>query len=421
VPGATARPAEWAVRLAVLTVLGLALLWLSVANSVSLVLGPGAPDVARRTGLPSAEADARAALLIAGAQPAPSSGRIARATRLAQTALRREPGNVTAVVALGTIASRQRRDDLANRLFAYSERLSRHDPMTQLWLIENRVAAGDVSGALAHYGRLMSVTPAFRPALIPILITATRDPAIAHALGKLLATRPLWWKDALVGVIFQSPDPATTLPPLLHQLRLDPRREEDRALTAAAITRLANAGAFSQAQALFLQAGGSRPPAGRGVRNGGFEGDNRLPPFDWDLAGDDGRTAAVQPRDGGGVGRALFLYVDADHGGDLARQLLLLLPGHYRFSAQSGDVIGDAMARPQVRIACYGDKAPVPLDLRLPAAGSAGADIHADFNVPAGCRAQWLTLSLAPDVDTETGAQDAPPWIDNIAIVPLTS
>jgi hypothetical protein len=404
-------------RLAMLAVLGLALLWLSVANSVSLVLGRDAPAMARRTGFPSAEANAREAAAIASIQPAPSPDRIARATRLAQAALRREPGNVTAIVALGTLVSLQRRDDLANRLFSYSERLSRHDPATQLWLIENRVAAGDVSGALLHYGRLMSTTPEFRPALIPILTTATRDPSIARALGGILQTRPLWWKDALVPLIFQSPDPATTLPPLLHQLRLDPRREEDRALMAAAITRLAGAGAFGQAQAFYLDSGGSRLP-GQGVRNGGFEGDSRLPPFDWELHNEDGRTATVQAR---GSGRALFLYVDADHGGDLARQLLLLPPGRYRFSAQSGDVTGDALARPQLRVACAGDKAPVPLDLRLAAAGSAGAGTRADFTVPAGCRAQWLTLSLAPGVGMDSGGQDTPPWIDNIAIVPLTS
>lgn len=403
------------VRVAVLAVTGIALLWLSVANSVSLVLERDSPKIAQETGLPSAEANAREALLIAGRQPSAPPAQIARASRLARAALRREPINVTAVVALATIASLQQNDALANEIFSYSERLSRHDPATQLWLIENRVAAGDVAGALIHYDRLMSVTPAFRPTLIPILVTAARDPAIALALGDILKRRPLWWTDALVPLIFQSPEPAITLPILLQRLRLDPARDQERAFVAAAITRLANAGAFDEAQALYLRSGGKRVPGPEQVRNGGFETENRLPPFDWDLHNEDGRSAMIQSHPDNKAGSALFLYVDPDHQGDLARQLLLLPPGTYRLSAQSGDIAGDALGRPQLRISCAASKnGSVPLDLRLPAS-TASAGTRSDFVVPAGCPAQWLSLASGLD----SSIQDTPPWIDDISITPV--
>lgn len=404
------------VRVAVLAVVGLCLLWLSVANSVSLVLGRSSPDLAQKIGFPSAEAKARKALRIVGRQPSASPDQINHASQLARAALQREPVNVSAVVALGTIASLRKRDTLANQIFSYSERISRHDTVTQLWLIESRVAAGDVAGALVHYGRLMSVTPSFRPILIPILVKAARDPAIARALGDIMATRPLWWTDALVPLIFQSAEPATTLPILLQSLRLNTRKDGERALVAAAIARLANAGAFNEAHKLYLQSGGKRIAGSEQVRNGDFETDSRLPPIDWDLHNEDGRTATVQPHEGGS-GMALFLYVDADHQGDLARQLLLLAPGRYRFSARSGDVVGDALARPQLRIYCASKNAPAFLDLRLPTAGAAGAGTRFDFTVPPGCPVQWLTLASG----LSSGSQDTPPWLDDISIKPLKS
>lgn len=411
------------VRVAVLTVIALGLFWVSVANSVSLVLGRDDPMLAQRLGLPSAETKARRAVQIATRQPSASPDQVARATRLAQAALRREAVNVTAAAALGTLASLQQRDDLAYRIFSYSERLSRHDPLTQLWLIENRVAAGDVAGTLVHYSRLMSVTPSFRQSLIPILVMAARDPAIARALGDIMKARPLWWSDALVSLIFQSPEPAATLPTLMQRMHLDTRKIGERALVAAAITRLADAGAFNQAQALYLRSGGSRLSGPEQVRNGGFERETSLPPFDWELHNKDGRSAIVQPHQGGGSGQALFLYVDADHQGDLARQLLLLGPGRYRFSMQSGDIAGDDFVRPQIRIACAvgtnktGTGGAPFLDLRLPASGSTGTATRSEFTVPGGCPAQWLLLASGQG----SGTQDSPPWVDRISIRPLNT
>lgn len=409
-PGTRLQP----VRVAALAVACLPLLWVSVTNSVSLVLGRDRPEIAREVGLPSAEAKAREALLIATRQPSASPQQLAHARRLAQAALSREPVNVSALVALGTLASHQGDNAQADRIFAYSEWLSRHDAATQLWLIESRVAAGDIAGALIHYSRLLSVTPAFRPSLIPILVNAARDPAVARALGDILRARPVWWTDALGPLIYQSPDPAVTLPILLPRVRLHVTIDGERALLVAGMTRLAGAGAFRQALALYL-AGGGTPIAGPNlVRNGDFEGRNRLPPFDWELSNADGRSSVVQPRPGG-RGNGLFLYVDPEAQGTLARQFLLLVPSRYRLSFQSGNVAGDDFQRPHIKISCIQTDTQPLVDFRLPVSSETGQESLTDFTVPAGCAAQWLSLESGAGVES----QDDTPWVDAIRIQSL--
>jgi hypothetical protein len=396
----------------VLVITGLALLWLSLANTVPLVLGRARPTLATGLGLGSAKAQSALAMSLVLNQP--SADDILRARQLAQAALRREPVNVQAVVALSTIAFLRNQPAVGRRLFTYSERLSRHDPTTQLWLIEDHVERGDVQGALVHYDRLMRVSPSFRPTLIPILVNASADPAIVRPLATLLARRPNWWREATASLIFQTPAPATTLPILLRVLQLRHSIDFERALISGAMTRLASVGEFKQASALYLASGGTRLSGRELVRNGGFEDPNRLPPFEWELSNTDGRAAVVQSRSEGD-GKALFLYVDQDSQGELAKQFLLLPPGRYRLQAQSGDIVGDQFQRPQISIRCATSDARLIVDLRLPASSDAGQGSRAEFTVGAGCPAQWISLTSG----TGAEVQDSEPWVDSVSIQPV--
>jgi tetratricopeptide (TPR) repeat protein len=396
----------------VLVVVGCALLWLSLANATALVLGKKNPALVMRLGLPSAETKALLALSIATNKPA--MDQLPQARQLAQAALRREPVNATAAVALGLIATVENKTDLGRKLIDYSEHVSRRNGFAQLWMIEDRVARGDIPGALNHYDRAMSVSPALRPTLVPILVQASADPAIARSLAITLSHRPLWWTDALTPIIYQGPAPAVTLPIMLHQLKLRSGNDQERTLLSAAMRRLADAGAFSQAEALYQEAGGRPPTRGNNVRNGGFEEDGLLAPFDWDLHVEAGLSATVQLREGGG--RALFLSTDGEHQGEMARQLLLLKPGRYRLTAIAGDIAGDHFERPQIRLLCAAAEPHAILDVRLGAASAAGARSQSDFDVPASnCVGQWLVIVSGMSEQ----ALQSDPWIDQVTINPL--
>ena len=396
-----------------LVVVGCALVWLSLANATSLVLGKKNPALATRFGLPSAETKGVLALSIATDSPTPRQ--IGEARQLARAALRREPLNATAAVALGMIATVENQTDLARQLMEYSERVSRRNPFAQLWMIEDHVSRGDVAGALVHYDRAMRVSVNLRGTLIPILLQASADPAIAKSLATTLSNRPNWWPDALGAIIYQGSAPAVTLPIVLRQLKLQPGNSQERTFLGAAMRRLADGGAFSQAAGLYREARGNQRANGNLVRDGGFDTDSFLPPFEWDLHGEAGLTATVQPREGA-EGRSLFLSVNQGRQGELARQLLLLKPGHYRFAALAGDIRGDAFERPQIKLFCATAEARVTLDVRLNAADQGGAWTRSDFDVPASsCPAQWLVIASAAP---EQGGQ-GDPWIDEVAIKPL--
>jgi hypothetical protein len=393
----------------VLVAAGCALLWLGLANATSLVLGKKNPALAMRLGFTSAQTKATLALSIVTNNP--TAKRLAEARQLAQTALRREPINATAAVVLGLIATMENRAALGRKLVGYSEHVSRRNSVAQLWMIEDQVSRGDVAGALVHYDRAMRVSPELRPTLIPILVQAAADPAVARPLAAILAGRPLWWPDALGPIIYRGSVPAITLPIVLQQVKLRPSNDQERTFLIAAMRRLVDAGAFRQADALYRTTGG-RPPVGDNlVYDGEFDAARYLPPFEWDLHSEGGFSATVQPRAGGG--RALYLSVDQEHAGELARQLLQLKPGRYRFSALAGNIVGDTFERPQVKLLCAVADSRVVLDLHLGVAGEDGAPSQADFQVPASsCSAQWLTIASG-------GSEQSPqsdPWIGRIVV-----
>jgi hypothetical protein len=399
------RSGRYIARAAVLAI-GCALLWLSTSATLAIVLGDKDPILARSLGYASAKGDATLALSTitsGGTSPA----KIAEARQLAQRALRREPVNVTATVTLGLIAALEKKDALSRQLFGYSERISRRDSATQLWIIEDEVAHGNVAGALVHYDRTMRVSPGLRRTLVPILVQASGDPDIIEPLAKIIGQRPNWWPDALGPIIAGGPSPVTTLPVLLRHLQLRKDHDQERAFLIASLRRLSGAGAYAQAYALYQQAGSVHGLDM--VRNGSFEQENQLPPFDWDLHSDAGLEATVQQRDGQ-RGKALFLSAEEGQMGAFARQLLLLKPGRYEFTAASGNVAGD-LERPGIRIDCAGSPAAI-LDIRLPVSNGGGQRVVSKFDVPASaCPAQWLSIVSAGGLE-----EDASPWIDGIII-----
>lgn len=85
----------------------------------------------------------------------------------------------------------------ARKLMFLSERISRRDSITQLWLIENWVAKGDALRTLDHYDRLLSVNPQSGQLLYPILLSALGDPDIRAGLVPFARRNRVWVTDFL--------------------------------------------------------------------------------------------------------------------------------------------------------------------------------------------------------------------------------
>ena len=381
--------------------------WLALGVTAAGVHGQARPSQVAWWPLDAdANANRAARILESGLRPSPAA--LAAAARDATAALQREPVNAVAARTLGLLAARRGDAAQANRLMRYSEMLSRRDLLTQLWMIEANVQQNNIGEALRHYDRALRTSESARELLFPILIDAAASPGVTPQLGRLLAARPAWWQDFVTRLVTDGRS-SLAIEAIVLAMRLDPANAEERSLLGAAVNRLAQLGDYPRALDLYRRAGGG---AGNAlVRNGDFEAENRFAPLDWVLGDSSGAGGMMQPGLPGG-GRGLLMVVEAGSaGGTIARQLLVLPPGSYRFSALAGRVSGDD--RPKVTLACVRTNATL-FDLRLPASGPAGQAISQDFTVGgAACPAQWLVIS-APQPTGDEG-----PWIDRIAVVPL--
>jgi hypothetical protein len=81
---------------------------------------------------------------------------------------------------------------LASALMASADTVSRRDAISQLWMIEQKSRADDVTGAISHYHALLSVHPAMQASLLPVIMSAVAYPEVRAALRPYLNLETSW-------------------------------------------------------------------------------------------------------------------------------------------------------------------------------------------------------------------------------------
>jgi hypothetical protein len=149
--------------------------WATGAFTFAMTSAASAPDRAAQAWPLSSALSGQAAALASRSNGSQSD--MAQANVLARRALAHSPINVEAVRTLALVQAASGRADSAHRLIKYAETLSRRDVPTQMWLIEDRVAANDIPAVLLHYHRAMQTSREARSLLSPILAQAANNPA----------------------------------------------------------------------------------------------------------------------------------------------------------------------------------------------------------------------------------------------------
>lgn len=327
----------------------------------------------------------------------------------AANALLREPVNVVAARVAGLTAMLADDKKGAGRLLAYADSLSRRDLGTQVALIEMAVARGDIAAALRHYDVALRTGDTADQLLMPVLVTASRDPAIATALGTMLARRPPWRLRFVYSLVTARPWAPTFLP-LIEAARLDVNNPIERDFLARTATGLVAAGAITDAAGLYARATGT--PVTGDVRNGLFAAEDRITPFDWELTDEPGLGASKGRVDGTSLAAALSINADAGRSGVVARQLLLLRPQRYRLRFTVGDVADTD--RSGVSLTCNGTDIGIA-SIRFPVTARPRI-VETIVDVPANCPGQWLKVEAGTDIDASMAAVAAP-WISDIAVI----
>jgi hypothetical protein len=294
----------------------------------------------------------------------------------------------------------------ARRFFQISERLSRRDPATQLWLIEDAVQRNDIDNALRHYDIALRTSPSLAQSLAPILVNATSYEPIGTKLAVLLAGNPPWAGEYfryLAGML-PSGDAAARLVSRLPVSVREGHIDRLRLLIPAAVERR-NYRAAWQIYALL-----ARQSPDALVRDRTFANANTLPPFEWEFMVT--TDARAEPAAGSGTNAGLRIAASSGAIATTARQLLVLRPGTYRLRSVSENGEGLPPDRLDWKIKCVGSDSEIAT-LPITPSRSGRTRNEGAFRVPdSGCAAQWIALEISA---TESpGGSDA--WVHRLDI-----
>ncbi|MBX3560578.1 MAG: hypothetical protein KF780_02090 [Sphingomonas sp.] len=390
---------------------GLVLSALLVSVTAAGVFRYARPQIALAVAPYDARARAGLAQQLLSSSQAPSAETIRLASEYARDAYRSDPTAVAALRVMGFVADLQGRRLEARRLLAYAETITKRDMLTELWLIEDRVAADDIAGALRHYDTIMRTSEEVKPVLYPILTNATQTPEIARQVNRILLARPNWWRNFLTYYLGAGNDAAAFA--TVFQGMLDWSDEQDRELATILLGRLSGAGRHDLAWAAYVDVRGLPARQPGLLRDGNFRVERRLPPFDWSFAEDGELIPDRRLRDGSDQDFVLYVPAGSSVAGDVARQLLRLPPGRYRAEALVGSVAEDALRRPLVRIECAGQPARRLAETDFPPADAEARRLGMEFSVPSGCANQWFAIRVKGSLDR--GVPEWP-WIGSISL-----
>jgi hypothetical protein len=237
----------------------------------------------------------------------------------------------------------------ASAFAAFSERLSRRDLTTQLFLIEEAVRADDTRAARRHYDIALRTSDGAKTILFPVLSGAIANAPIRRAVVPYIRGRAPWAR-FFVHFAVQDGDqgPARAAALLIAAgagRQADLIQEEGTAL----FDRLVEHNQFALAERVFLQVPGNSPQA---LRTAGFTQSSTVGPFGplaWKTTNTGSVSAAFE---GGGERRAVRLFASSGERGIFLRRVLKLPPGRYRFTESRTLEAGSPPARVQWEMKC---------------------------------------------------------------------
>lgn len=376
---------EWATR-SVIALAGLAMAYYAGTHSIAQAVRHKAPETAY--GLAPYDGRTIAAMSAKKVGPSATSSDRTEGDRLARLALRRDPTAVAAVATLGLNAQLRGDTEIARRYFDYSNRLSRRDLGTRLWLIEDAVEREDIAAALRHYDIALRTSRSAPTLLYPVLASAVSDNIIRDELVRTLASKPAWTESFLTFVAGESTTLAAAS--LFQKLRAVRVAVPDAA-RARVVNRLVDEKNYPAAWTYYAS---TRANADRRrSRDASFAADLTDPtPFDWvPMGGNSGISTAIQ----GGSQDGIFDFsAPSSVGGPLIQQLQLLPAGEYVIEGQTFELDQSENSQPYWSLVCVDD---VELGrFALPNSSENGGKFRSVLRVPPSCPAQYLRLVARP-------------------------
>lgn len=315
----------------------------------------------------------------------------------ARRAIERDATVVSAAVAIGLAKGLNNDEKAGDTWLSYSDKLSRRDMRTQLYLIEKAVGKGDVTAALTHYDIALRTSETISSTLFPVLRAAVSSADVRSALARTLAQKPQWGTSFVADLAENGPDYDAAMLFFVEARRngvsVDPSAE------AALLNNLTRRGKIAAAWQYYVA---THPDAtSKLVRNAGFNPDiSGSSPFDWQFTSGDGVTASLS----GSVNAGMLEYSLAPTvGSTVAQQTIILPPGNYRLEStiiSSSQPLGSG---PYWTVQCIDGS--ILGKLEMGASAASVSHFATTIVVPTNCPTQVLNITVrsSDDVQGATG------------------
>lgn len=281
----------------------------------------------------------------------------------------------------------------AAKAFEVGDKLGRRDLTTQLWLVESSVQRQDVAGALRHYDTALRTREESQQVLFPVLTKAVENATLWAAIVPYVREPAPWLADWARFAVRNSTQPGQ-IAGMFTRAGGMPKRPEYAALELELLRRLVTEDYIRDAIAYHRRLPGADPAT---LRTAGFTSsttDARFPPLTWELFPQSGATLGFEQAE---TGNRIQLNVRLDPGtsGLVARKVLTVAPGRYRFRADQSLTTGAGAATAHWQIRCgarFDQRLVWGADVALE---SAVKTTEGEIDIPADCPAISIELQAA--------------------------
>ncbi len=318
---------------------------------------------------------------------------LAKVEKWAKQSLRGQALNPVAVRLLGYVADARGDIKKARELMLLSQKISRRDFGTQLWLLEDAVARGDKKQALYHYDIAMRTTPSSHQILFPTLVGALSDIEVRKGLAPYIRQAPEWLPGFLGEAVNTAENPANIADMLVKAGQL-PDKDHYRSLSNSLLTQLASKAKFPAFRQYYLSLPGSTGAAFQSAALNKATVNLRYSAAGWQLVDNPAIGGAFSNIDKSGRYR-LSAFAGSGERGELMRKYMFLKPGNYRFAASYEAAEGAADSEIRWDFQCLSAKGNTNIWFAATPVRQGRTATAREFNISGDCANQMLVLQLA--------------------------
>ena len=336
--------------------------------------------------------------------PLPLDSReLQRAGRLAHAALERDVTKTEALAIYGAALNAKGQVAAAGSAMRAADSLTKRNLLSRIWLIEDSSKKNDSRRLLHNVDIALRVSASAQDQMFPFLARALQDETMVPEFVDVLRLDPPWIEPFLYTAI-TSGYATKNLARIYNELgrKYDHQGQE---LAPLLMQQLVAQQLFPEVFALGKQLKG---PNGASIADPAFAKPAGLEPLSWELSSTSNFDAARGTDSFGKTGLAI---ISSGSGAEVvARELLQLRPGLYRFANSVTSDLGEISLDLEWRLRCA--TSGVTLGTFNPV-----KDKAAQWTVPAGCAYQWLELYV--DAEAAVGGENV--FLTPVSLVQTTA